>query len=333
MFLCFSCACRKLYWGTILFLRHVGQTQAHTDTLLRLGRYFGEVEMYLLDTGLASLASLMSRSHMTGVWREGLNDGDYIVEGTLFPFPDASAGVNAAAREFRRVVLMHPHYHYRLKICHKVLPREVRVDEARHISLDVLYSTHAHAQRRDKHSSLSPCILTSHILHERLSPTLPSPSLVVSSHSCVCRRCTLLITSDRPGAIMVPVEEGGEGEEAELPGEGLVAGSSTSRGSITRRGEEEREGVVARAAQGAEGVGEQGGGNQRRPSDQGLEKLERANGLLLEGDAGANVDDVRFSCSFLSCGQSRILVVEPNRHDRTMPGLHRYSMRCFFLFV
>lgn len=109
----------------------------------------------------------------------------------------------------------------------------------------------------------------------------------------MCRCRILLEIGDRPGAIMVPVEEG---EEGELPEEGLV----DSRG--------ERERVAAGAAEPPEGVLGQGGhdghggGDQRHPPDQGLEKLERAKGLLLEGGAGANIHDVRVSTTgFIFC--------------------------------
>lgn len=99
---------------------------------------------------------------------------------------------------------------------------------------------------------------------------------------------------DHPGASMVPVEEG------ELPKEGRVA----SRGGRGQEEEEEGEFVAAGAADGAAGVGGRLGGSQRQPSDQGLEKLERAKGLLLEGGARVNIGDVSFCAFFLPCNRA-----------------------------
>ena len=136
------------------------------------------------------------------------------------------------------------------------------------------------------------------------SPPPPFPTRPVNSHSFVHRRCTLLKSSGRPGATMPPVEGGEgseeEGEEGEVLEEGLVTSASTSKSRETsRRGQGgEREWL---AAEGAEG----GRGNERQPSDRGLEKLERAKAVLLEGGGEANIDirDVRFSSQFCATQQ------------------------------
>lgn len=110
---------------------------------------------------------------------------------------------------------------------------------------------------------------------------------------------------------MVPVEEG------ELPEEGLV--------SSRAGGAEGRKGGAARASEGADLVGRQGGRGderQRQPSDQGLEKLERAKGLLLEGGAVANISEVR-CCPPVWCHVShgtRYAIVYVNRRAHASHG-------------
>lgn len=76
-------------------------------------------------------------------------------------------------------------------------------------------------------------------------------------------------------------------EDGELPKEGLIATRESRR-------EGQGEPGAAGAEREAEGVGGQGGGYQRQPSDQGFAKLEQAKELLLGGGAGANINDVGF---------------------------------------